>query len=452
MRHRRIDAPHRRRSSRFVAAAATGLLTALLAGAAAADTVTPLREQAFSALWAENTPLAIELFHAYLETPEAGSDREARRGLALACSWDGRQAEAVSLYGALLADDPADGEARVGLGRALLWDNRLHEGWRTLRQAAADSDAAAVREARDIGLLALDEYTPPASATVGWTWDSDELRTTRLAVAGATHVGGGALLQVMPSRTWYRQPGQPDADALRLGAGIVTGLGPRWSLHAYGWLDRIRSDADLPDTGAPLHWDQAGGDAWVTWLPAPRWRLDLGAGSQAVETYLALGRQLERRQASLSVEHRPAGHWLLGASGVSGAYTDGNRSDRVTARAAWRHDGRWRWQAGPVVNWLDFRNPYPGGYWAPAEMRSLGLEASLYTRGQGITWRLSGSLAREKETGAAAITVGGISGRLGWRFAPDWLVALEAGHSQGSFSTASGYRRNAASVEIRAFF
>lgn len=424
----------------------------LATGAAAADTPAALREQAFSALWSEDTPLAITLFRAYLESPDTAADREAQHGLALACSWDGRQSEAAARYRLLLATDAADGQARVGLGRALLWDNRLGEGWATLRQAAADSDVATARDAADLRLKALDEYTPPLAVTLGWTWDSDELRTTRLALAGAVHAGGGALLQVMPSHTWYRQPGQPDAHALRLGAGLVTPLAPRWTLHAYGWLDRLRSSGDLPTTGAPLDWDQPGADAWLTWLPAPRWRLDLGGGSQPVETYLAFGRNLERRQASLSVEHRPSAHWLLGMSGIAGAYTDANRSDRLTARAAWRQDGSWVCQAGPVINWLDFRIPYPGGYWAPADLRSVGLEASAGTRGRNLTLRLDGSLASEKETGAAAITVGSISGRVGWRFAPDWLAAVEAGHSQGSFSTGSGYRRNAVSLEVRAFF
>ncbi len=445
------DAARAGRPLRIVALLAM-LLTAAGAAAAARAASPELREQAFAALWNEDTPRAIELFRDYLAAPDAAGDREARRGLALACSWDGRQGEAAGHYRSLLADDPADGESRVGLGRALLWDNRLREGWRTLRDAEVHGPEATARDAGDVLLVALDEYTTPLSLMFGSTWDSDELRITRVAAVGTLTIAGNHLLQVMPSRIWYRQPGQPDADGLRLGAGLVTGLGPRWAFHAYGWLDRFASDGALPATGAPLDWDQAGGDAWLTWLPAPRWRLDVGAGSQAVETYLALGEHLERRQASLSLEHRLSRRWSAAVVGIAGEYTDGNRSDRLTARAAWRHDGRVFVQAGPVVNLLDFSVPYPGGYWAPDDMRSAGLEAMVRSRGRTVAWRLSGTLAREKEASSRAITVGGISGRVGWRFAPDWLLGLEAGHAASSLNNAGGYRRTSASVDIRAFF
>ncbi|MBM4131496.1 hypothetical protein FJ250_10815, partial [bacterium] len=380
-----------------------------------------LRERAFATLWREDAAAAIKLFRAYLETPGAEADHEAQRGLALACSWDGRQEEAIAAYRRRLESDPSDGEARVGLGRSLLWANRLRQGRAVLREAEA-GEAVTARAAGDLMLTALDEYTPPLVVTLGATWDSDDLDMARLAATGTFTVAGGRLLQIMPARTWYRQPGQPDATGLRLGAGLVTGLGHRWALHAYGWLDRLRSQGELPATAAKLDWDTAGGDAWLTWLPAARWRLDLGAGSQAVETYAALAARLERRQASLSVEHRLTGAWSASLGGIAGDYTDGNRSDRLTARLGWRREGRVLWQAGPVLNHLDFRAPYPGGYWAPDRMRSAALEASARGKGRVVAWRLTGSLGREKEDGADAITVGGVSARVGWRFSPDWLL------------------------------
>lgn len=440
------------RSPRLIPAllAPACLLAVLVHAASASAADAGLRDRAFATLWNEDAAAAIPLFREYLAT-NAG-DREAGRGLALACSWDGRQGEAARLYRALLAADAADGEALVGLGRALLWDNRLGEGWTALRDAEASGSEATARAAGDVMLVALDEYPAPLGVTAGTTWDSDDLTVTRLGATGTFTVGGNRLLQVLPSHAWYGQPGQPDARALRLGAGLVTGLGPRWALHAYGWLDRFATDAPLPATAAPLDWDVAGGDAWLTWLPAPRWRLDLGAASQPVETYLALGQHLERRQASLSLEHRLSRRWSAGLVGIAGAYTDENRSDRLTARVTWRRDGRVLWQAGPVLNLLDFRVPYPGAYWAPDRMRSLGLEASVRGRGRRLAWRLAGSLASEKETGARALSVGGVSGRLGWRLSRDWLVGLEAGHAASSLSSASGYRRSTLSVDVRAYF
>lgn len=436
----------------LAASVAATAAAAPVATQAATQAATPaaLREQAFASLWAENAATAITLFREYLATPGGDADREARRGLALACSWDGRQGEALALYRDLLAADPADGASRVGVGRTLLWDNRLREGWRALGDAAA-GDTATAAAANDVMLLALDEYTPPLSVSATTTWDSDDLRVTRLALASTTTTGH-SLFQVSPGYAWLRQPGQPDAEALRLGAGLVTGLGRRGALHAFGWLDRYTTDDALPATGAALDWYQLGGDAWLTWLPAARWRVDLGAGSQPVETFVALGRNVARHQGSLSVERRLTRHWTAGVVGIAGAYSDGNRSDRVTARLAWVRDGRWRVQAGPVANYLDFRVPYPGGYWAPADMRSAGLEASLRTRGRSATLRLSGSVAREKEADARALTVGGASARVGWRFARDWLLSVEGGRSQSALGSASGYHRTTLGIDVRAFF
>ncbi len=421
-------------------------------GARADADVAALRERAFAALWREDTPRAIACFREYLATPAGAGDREAQRGLALACAWDGRQAEAQARYRDLLAADPDDGESRVGLGRSLLWDNRLRAGWRELVTAAAATDPATAAAAADVQLAALDGYAAPLEVTAAWSWDSDDLDIARLTVAGAAHAGRGVLLQVLPGRTWYRQPGQPDADATRLGLGLAAGLGRGLALHAFGTAERYASGGDLPATGAPLDWDRVGGDAWLTWLPAPRWRADLGAASQAVETYLGFGRELERRQASLSLERRLPGGWSVAASATHGDYTDGNRSDLLVARAGWRRDGRCLWEVGAVGRRLDFRTPYPGAYWAPDWLGSGGLEASLQARRGDCTFRLGGSLAREKEAGAAAITVGAATGRLGWRFAPGWLLALEAGWSQSALSTASGYHRTSLGAGLRAFF
>ena len=132
------DAARAGRPLRIVALLAM-LLTAAGAAAAARAASPELREQAFAALWNEDTPRAIELFRDYLAAPDAAADREARRGLALACSWDGRQGEAAGHYRSLLADDPADGESRVGLGLSLSsWRrNLLFAQWSQDSQAAS---------------------------------------------------------------------------------------------------------------------------------------------------------------------------------------------------------------------------------------------------------------------------------------------------------------------------
>ncbi|MCP4572285.1 MAG: hypothetical protein GY838_08015 [bacterium] len=412
------------------------------------------QEIAYQKLWREDAERAVFYFRRHLARHPGQADRRVRSGLALALSWSGRQPAAVALYRSLVDEDSADGDARVGLGRTLVWDNRLHGGYGVLRRVETefDGDAAPGREAGAFLLTTLDGYTPHLDLRVDAAWDSDDLDRYRVSAHGAVTVAGNKLLQIMPSVARYSQPGRPHVTAPRLGAGLATALARNWSLHAYGWVDHFRSDGPLAAGNGELDWTRTGGDAWLTWLPAPRWRTDLGAASQAVETYTAFGRRLHLEQGSLSAEWRLARHWACDAQGSLADYSDGNLRRRGSASLKWRREGRIQVTAGPVVSYMDYRDPYPGGYWAPDWVRSGSFELTLATRSRRTTWRLGGSLGTEREAGADAVSVGSASGRVGWRFASGWLAALEAGYAKSSFATASGYSRTFANVSLRALF
>lgn len=411
-------------------------------------------EIAYQKLWREDAEKARFYFRRYLARHPGEENRGARMGLALATSWSGRQPEAVAMYRQLVAEDPADGEARIGLGRSLVWDNRLHEGWTVLRgvETSFGPDDPAGRGAGDFLLTALDGYTTTLDLRVDASWDSDDLDILRIAPHGAVTVLGHSLLQIMPSLAFYRQPGQADITAPRLGAGLVTAPAHNWAVHAYAWFDHFGSAAPLFGGADKLDWSRLGADAWVTWLPAPRLRLDAGASSQAVETFYALDRHLHYEQASLSADWRFARHWSAGLSGSAADYSDDNSRVRGQASLKWRREGRWNLLVGPVVTAMDYDIPYPGGYWAPDFVRNASLEATATTRTRRMTYRLSAGYGMEKETGAASQAVGSVSGRVGWRCAPSWLVAAEAGWSKSSFASASGYSRTALSLSARALF
>lgn len=412
------------------------------------------QEIAYQKLWREDAEKAIFYFRRYLARHPDQENRAVRKGLALATSWSGRQPEAVAMYRRLVAEDPADGEARVGLGRSLIWDNRLHEGYGVLRgvETGFGPGAAAGREAGDLLLTVLDGYTPHLDLKLSASWDSDDLDIYRVSAHGAVTVGGNKLLQIMPSVASYRQPGQPSITAPRLGAGLVAALARNWAIHAYGWYDRFRSSEPLFAGTEQLDWNRVGGDAWLTWLPVPRLRLDLGGASQAVETFYALDRHIHYEQASLSADWRPARHWNAALSGSTAGYSDGNSRLRGQASLKWRREGRWEMSAGPVLTYMDFADPYPGGYWAPDWVRNGSLEATVSTRTRATTWRLGVGYGLEQETGADRQAVGSVSGRAGWRCAPGWLVAAEGGWSKSSFASASGYNRAWAGLSARALF
>ncbi len=439
----------------------TACLAALLALAAstgachasAAGTSGELRSAAFASLWNEDSDRAYALFTAYLDAPGARRDRETLRGLALACSWSGRQTLAIDLYRELAASEPDDPDARIGLGRSLVWANRYREGWRVLQDVESRCGPASAggRDARRFGLKVLDEYTP--LALFGWesSWDSDDLDVARFRIQGAAPVAG-VLLHTGPRVSRYRQPGRPHLTALRWEAGAGFPLRRNLALHAAGWLESFRSDDPLEGEAEKLDWNRPGGDFWVTWLPRDRLRLDAGAGYQAVETFLAFGRRLALRQTNLSADLRLARRINLAAVGRLGEYTDGNQRRQGRLAATWKHEGPVDLQLAAVCTVLDHTRPYPGGYWAPDHVVHGGLEAAAVLWRNRFVLRAAGSLGREKETGADAITVGGGSVHLGLRISGDWLVAVDAGHSRSAISTDSGYRRTSAGLSLRGIF
>jgi hypothetical protein len=415
---------------------------------------TVAQEIAYRKLWREDAEKSIFYFKRYLARHPGENERSVRSGLALAYSWAGRQKEAIALYRKLVKEDPTDGGARVGLGRSLIWDNRLHEGFQIVRAVEEEfaPETGPGRESSDFLLTVLDGYTPHLDLTVGASWDSDDLDIYRVAVTGTFTVFGNMLLQAIPVYELYRQPGQVEITNLKPGAGFVAPLARNWALHAYGWFDRFRSSEPLFGGPEKLKWDRFGGDFWFTWIAQPRLRLDFGGTSKPVETFYALNNKISYKQVNLSAAWRFARRLTLGASGQAADYSDGNQKLKGGLRLDWRREGRWEIIVGPVFTYMDFSIPYPGGYWAPDWVRNGSIEASLLTRTRKMTFKLNGSIGSEKEIGTDAHTVGGASARVGWRFSPGWLAAVEGGYSKSSFASASGYSRTFGSLSVKALF
>ena len=72
-------------------------------------------ELAAQKLWNEEHDKAIFYFQRYLARHPGEANRDARKGLALAYSWSGRQAEAIALYRDLVDEDPADLDSHLDL-------------------------------------------------------------------------------------------------------------------------------------------------------------------------------------------------------------------------------------------------------------------------------------------------------------------------------------------------
>lgn len=418
------------------------------------NAATDPRGAAFANLWNEHADRAVDQFRLWQRENPGDRDPATRRGLALALSWYGLQRQAEEIYSDLVAENPLDADARVGLARCRIWDNRLHAGWSTLRDAETDTRLSAANraEATNFALRVLDEYTPHAFLAWQGSWDSDDLDVQRLSALGATTVGGHAMLQVGPRLSRYAQPGQPDVTALRWQMLLTAGLAPHLSCHATGWFEHFGSDGPLAGAGEKLDWNRPGADVWLTWQPTSRLRLDGGAASQPVETYVAFARKIGYEQENLSGDLRLTKAWSVGASGTRATFSDGNRRLQGRLQAGWHYEGAVNLDVIAAFTHMDDTLAYPGGYWSPDWVRNGTLTVRLKRYGPRWTFALEGSTGREKEAGADGIGVGGGSGRLGLRVSPRWLVALEGGHSRSSFVTSSGYHRTFAGLSVRGVF
>jgi len=432
-------------------AAARTYLEALANDARLVPTVAD--ELAFQKLWREDAQKAIFYFHRYLARHPDQPNREARKGLALAYSWSGRQGEAIALYRELVDEDPSDAGARLGLGRSLIWDNRLHEGASVLLALEADADVqmGSRRAATHFLRTVLDEYDPTLNLRWNAVQDSDDLSIHRLTGKGRTHLSN-VLLELQAGHAWYSRPDTAGISAPRVGLGVVAPLAANWQLHAYGWVDQLKGDGDGAAAWADLDWTFVGADAWLTWLATNRLRLDVGAGRQAIESLQALGNELTMQLVSLSADWRLNRAWTMAAVGQQGDLSDDNRRRRANVRLLWRREGRVEVRLGPSFTYMEHTTAYPGGYWAPARVRNIAMEAMVVRRWDRLVARVEGNLGLETEQDADTITVGSVSGHLGWRLAPRWLLSLDGGHSRSRFASATGYNRTTASLGIRALF
>ena len=413
------------------------------------------QEIAYQKLWREDADKAIFYFHRYLARHPEDNNRGVRSGLAMAYSWSGRQPEAIALYRGLVNEDRADGGARLGLGRSLIWNNNLRAGVNVVRGVEDEfpADSRPGRQSSHFLLTVLDGYTPHLTLQARSMWESDGLDTYRLGAEMHFEVLGNMLLQVAPSSALFQMPDRPNVFAPRFQLGLIGPLAHNWNLHAYGWVEHFRSRDPLNSSATDeLKWTRPGGDLWLTWIAHPRVRFDFGGASQPVLTYQAFEKELGYEQGSASMDWRFARHFNLGVSGIYGDYSDGNSKRRGSSNLYWRREGKVQILTGPVLTYMDFETAYPGGYWSPDWVRNASWRLMLETRSGHSLFKLDGSLGLEKELGADTLTVAGISGHWGWRFADEWLAALEVGHSRSRFDSASGYRRTFVNLSLRAMF
>jgi len=404
------------------------------------------------------------------------------RRLARALIWAGRHAEADALLAAMLARDPAD--------RRSAW-LRAH-GWNL---AGRHQDA--LREFERLGGPARDDERGDAARA--WAWAGfDERALPLLADTRAALAWWRDHLVRRETRPYLYGAVEraSDADDLDVTA-TVAGFGWRPAAGATAEVRLRHVDLDAPadaahgrelqvlwrqrfgEPGAPYGvwwpslavrasdwggWSPWSGHARVTWLPRDGWRLDAEAARELVETPEAIAERVHVDALSLGVDQRPHPRATLTLGVASLRFDDGNRRERVNARAQWLLAAQPRWTVGAEAMAFGSSRPtsasVPGrGYWNPERYR----EARLFTAveverrpwdlglrlGLGTATEVDGDGKRSHgEPHLWELTAG-------WDLAPSARARLAIGGSGSGFglsSGGSGYWRRHLSLGLHAWF
>lgn len=428
-----------------------------------------------------DAPGAIEAWRFSLALRPARAAVERR--LARALLWSDRHDEAVAVLEPLLAREPADRESAwllanvhnfagrhqravrdfVRLGEPRLAGERFDVarawGWAGFEDRAAallagnaDPEAAwwrdfrLVRETRPFAWAAL-EHAVDSDSLESWSWlagagwrpwpgATAELRARHARLADA--VGEPTSTELQGSLRWrVGEPGDP--------AGVAW---PTLGVRVADWDG----------------WSPATGFARLAWLPADGWRLDAEVARELVETPRALAEQVTVDTVSVGVDHRPVPRLALVAALAAQRFDDGNRRERVVARADWRIMGTPRWTVG--VEALHFESSRPSGptvpgrgYWNPERYGEVRLTTALDIERRPWDFSLRLGTGTSREVDGWGIRSRGSPDS--WELAAGWDASTSArwrfviggsGSGLGVSNGGSGYWRRYGSIVFNAWF
>jgi thioredoxin-like negative regulator of GroEL len=311
------------------------------------------RELADQLTYSERARAAVPLYREHLTTAlDPDESRRTRLGLALALSWSGQLAEAQRAYAAVLADDPGNRDAERGLARVLVWRGRHRAAQARLAallaRDASDAEARLLLAQSERGMGRPDRALGTLGALVARGGDAAGAERLRREVLGSLRAG---------TRVDYQRSTQ--SDALGIGTLSVThavplgaraAVEPRYDERRFeparaplanvvvrrpSASGRVRlSDAfelnvapgvELIDGGpAGRRRTVAVYDAWLTYWPGDRARIDLSSGRSTFDNVRSLLNGLAQTSVGLSADLLPDEHTRLALRTSAASVSDGN--------------------------------------------------------------------------------------------------------------------------------
>jgi tetratricopeptide (TPR) repeat protein len=379
--------------------------------------------------WMDRNAEAERLYRSVLEShPES---LEARLGLAQVVNWQGRHREARELYREILEESPGNGEALTGLATAERWLGRNDRARAVLGGLLNGGDGGMLAEIER-------EVSPFVRTDYGVSSDSDELVIHRLEAGVSFYPDDLTSIGFFAGRISMRQDDRPRI--------TIESLSLR--LHR-----RVNEDFAFTCDFSPVIttiFDTSTFDAWLTWTPVWRLRMDFSAYRTLIETPLSITREVTANGANVGADLRISERLLATGLIDRRRYADGNY------RNLWSAHLTWRALRSPVALFLvpgyrgfAFSRWEDNGYYSPEEYHNLGcgirIRASVK---RALAFVLEGRVSEEKEGGGDFFTVGSFRTEIEFRATERISLGGEFFTSNSRLAGEAGYDRTLGGVFV----
>lgn len=372
--------------------------------------------------WMERSADAEDLYIEVLESePE---NLEARLGLAQVVNWQGRHRQARDLYREILEDHPDNPEALVGLAQAERWLGMNGKALEILGDLE-QNEALKIRQEIER------EGAPYFGVEYGISSDSDELVMHRFEAGGIYHPAPSASIGIFAGRASMRQDDRPhvriESMSLRLHNRFNEGFAANLELSPK----------------RTTFFDPFTFDAWLTWTPVWRLRMDLSFHRVMIETPLSVMRDITAKGGNIGVDLRFSERLMMTTQFDRRRYSDTNYRTLWSVGLSWRAlRSPFELTIVPGYTGFSFSRWEGNGYYSPEEYHNLGCLARVDAKPiDAVSILLEGRFSGEKEGSGDFFSVGmfrtevavRVTGRLtigGEFFTSNSRLAGEAGYDR----------------------
>lgn len=376
-------------------------------------------------VWLERYPDAESVYRRLLMTPlDEGDLQIARAGLMRALAL---QDQPISAYRSVPEDAALDAAGRFERARAALWAGwpekaeRLLEGIETPPGSRLTKDVEALRRAT------IDTLGHPLNARFHFSADNDDLHTLKTDLMIGRRFSGSHVLSLILQVQHF---GQKDRD---LG---MRGLQGRYD-GRFGDSLSFALQAGLAHYG---DWRTTLSYGQIVYQPADRFRMELSAGREAVETFASFDRQITLTSMSLGVDYNLARRVALVGVLYGQRFSDNNNRRGGIAKVVVVLSEQIGLSAQARLRFFESSRKDVEGYFNPTHFREEQILLNL-KRALKPDWRF------EVLTGPGYQNISGGDNGATWmvegRLSARWIGSLSAnallGYTTSSISNPSGF-------------